>query len=114
MKLSLILILLFAIIIAVFAVQNIAQVTVTLLFWKVEVSLVIVILVALTFGAIMVFLIDLGARIGISKERKELNAKVSQLTEENERLRKASGPKSAPAAQSATVTKDGETPKDTP
>ena len=100
MKASLIFILLFAIMVAVFSVQNIAQVTVTLLLWKVEVSLVIVILVAVTLGAVMVFLIDLGKRIGVIKERRELSNQIERLTEENRRLQRA--------ADTTATTKDGE------
>jgi len=70
MKANLIYVLLFAILVAVFSVQNMVQVTVTLLFWKVEISLVIVILVAVTFGALMVLLDDIATRAGIIKSEE--------------------------------------------
>jgi len=74
--------LLFALIVAVFAVQNNTPVDIAFLGWKYSgISLVLVIIGSAASGALIVFLIGLFRQIKLSVENRQLKAA-------NERLRK--------------------------
>ncbi|MCL2121042.1 MAG: LapA family protein [Clostridiales bacterium] len=89
MQLNLILLMIFAIVVAIFAIQNTLPVIIRFLFWNVNTSLVIVILVSVAAGALMMFLVDLTKRLSLNKERKERNKQIAALTKENETMQKA-------------------------
>jgi uncharacterized integral membrane protein len=85
----LVLALIFAVIVALFAIQNTTVVVVRFLLWEANISLVLVILGAAAAGAIMMFLINFIKEIGVNRERKELLRQHAGLTEEKEKLEKA-------------------------
>lgn len=62
----------FAALIAVFALQNTAQVSVHFLIWDYETSLVLVILGSAVLGAMLTFLTSLGPRIRRGREVRQL------------------------------------------
>ncbi len=84
----LVLTLIFAIIVALFAIQNTTVVVIKFLVWEANISLVLVILGAVAAGAIMLFLINLVKQIGINRERKELTRQNTRLMKEKEELEK--------------------------
>lgn len=88
---ALILSLILAIVVAVFAIQNAGPVTLRFAIWSVETSLVVVILVAAAAGAAMASLVGLPGWI---RDRRRLRAQAREL----EALRAASPlpPDSAP------------------
>lgn len=100
MQLTIILSLLFAVIIAIFAGLNSSVVVVNFLFTKVEMSQAIVILISAVFGAVLVYLINIVKAFKRKREIKtlssenskyekqiiELNEKINELKEEKEAL----------------------------
>ena len=86
MQLYLVLALLFALLVAVFAVQNTMTVPIAFLFWKLNVSLVLVILGAASFGALCVFLVGMFKNLGVWRKQKELENKNKLLTEKVKEL----------------------------
>ncbi len=77
--------LLFALVIALFALQNIAPVTVRFLLWEYEASLVFVVLGAAGLGAALAFVASLGPRVRQTREMRRLAATVHSQAE---RIRK--------------------------
>lgn len=89
MQVTYIFILVFAVIIAMFAVLNGTPVDVNLLFTKIpDVSLAVVILGSATIGAVLGYSFDLLKRIKSSMRIKELEKKNTALTAELETLKK--------------------------
>lgn len=76
--------LVFAILIAVFALQNTAVVHVQLLVWDYETSLVLVILGSAMVGAVLTFVASLGPRIRRAREIRRLEETVES---QGERIR---------------------------
>ncbi|MCL1804394.1 MAG: LapA family protein [Clostridiales bacterium] len=89
MQVQLILILIFAIIVAAFSVQNTMAVVIRFLFWEANLSLVLVILGSIALGAVFIYLVDLAKQIQVKREMKELNQRVAALTGEKEALERA-------------------------
>lgn len=74
MYIFLIIILLLLILIVIFAVQNAAIVSLHLFFWEIESSLVLVLVVTLSLGAVLSILFSLAGkrkRLNLIKEQKE-------------------------------------------
>ena len=112
MQLYLILLIIFAIFIAIFAMQNTMAVVVRLLFWNVNTSLVLLVLVSLAIGAIMMFLVDLANRISMGKERKEMDRQIAALANEKEELQKmVAGKEQSPEGSGAPVTEEPAEPQ---
>lgn len=82
MQANVILTLLFAAIIALFAIVNAAVVTVSFIFAQFEVSLALVIIISALFGAIVVILFDSFKKIKTKKTIKTLNKKIAELEKE--------------------------------
>jgi uncharacterized integral membrane protein len=80
--------LLFAILIAVFALQNTVTVNVRFLVWEYETSLVLIILGSAMLGAILTFVASLGPRIRHARETKQLEQTVQS---QGERIRQLEG-----------------------
>jgi uncharacterized integral membrane protein len=80
--------LLFAILIAVFALQNTVTVNVRLFVWEYETSLVLIILGSATLGAMLTFLASLGPRIRRVRETRQLEQTVRS---QGERIRQLEG-----------------------
>lgn len=76
--------LVFAILIAVFALQNTAAVHVRLLVWDYETSLVLVILGSAMVGAVLTFVASLGPRVRRAREIRRLEETVES---QGERIR---------------------------
>jgi uncharacterized integral membrane protein len=83
MQINIILTLIFAIFIALFALVNATIVTVSFLFVQIEVSLALVIIISALFGALVVILFDSFRKIKTNKTIKNLNKKVADLEKEN-------------------------------
>lgn len=79
MQVYIVLILIFAIIITLFALFNSVIVPVSLLFFEVEVSLALVIIVSTLIGAVLTALIGTARKIRSGKEIKGLNKKTVEL-----------------------------------
>lgn len=71
--------LVFSLLIAVFAVQNAVQVTVTILFWNFPISLVLVILGSAALGALIMFSVAMFRQFYLARKIKESEARVKQL-----------------------------------
>lgn len=76
--------LLFAILIAIFALQNTEMVHVRLFVWEHEASLVLIVLGSAMLGAMLVFLASLGPRIRRAREARQLEQAVQS---QGERIR---------------------------
>ena len=86
MQLVFVLSLVFAIIIAVFALNNGEKVTIDFLFSTKEVSQALVILVSTAFGAVIVAVLGLVAQIKLSLKVKEQGKQIKTLQEEKDEL----------------------------
>lgn len=86
MEKGFILSLIFAAIVAVFALRNGDQVLIDFLFTKVEISQAIVIFTSAILGAVIVSILTTMKNIKFKKEIKELNKKVKGILEEKEDL----------------------------
>ena len=79
MQINIVLTLIFAIFIALFALVNATIVTVSFLFVQIEVSLALVIIISALFGALVVILFDSFRKIKTNKTIKNLSKKVTEL-----------------------------------
>lgn len=77
----------FAILVASFALQNALPVTVSFLLWNMQTSVVLVVLGAASFGALMVLSLALLMRFQLLRKTKRLERQVTQLDQENQLLR---------------------------
>lgn len=94
--------LLFAILITVFAVQNATAVDIRCLFWKIDQApLSLVILTSVAAGAIIVFVIGAFHQFKMSLQIRDLTARLQRLKP------KASPEENAPAAGEKTSSEDG-------
>lgn len=84
---SLLLAFLFALLVAVFAVQNLLPVTVTFLWWSVQTSLVIVILGMATFGALVIFCLAGWVQFRLRRRLQTALNRQGQLERENQELK---------------------------
>ena len=81
MQRNLIITLLFSILIAVFALLNAAVIPVNLIFITVEISAALVILISACLGAILVYFLDLAAKLKLKKSSKISQAKLDEQLE---------------------------------
>ena len=88
MQVTFIFSLIFAVLVAVFAVLNPGTVTINVLFAKFQTSQAVVILFSAILGAILVYLLDLVKKIKSGLKNKDNEKKVKSLTEETEKLTK--------------------------
>jgi|GEM_PF-1430133 len=79
MQVYIVLILIFAIVITLFALFNSVIVPVSLLFFEVEMSLALVIIISTLVGAILITLIDMVRKVRNVKEKKGLQKKATEL-----------------------------------
>ena len=86
MQFNLVLALIFALIVAIFSINNPSPVPIRFMFWSYQAPLVIVILGSAVFGAVVVFL------LGVSKQYS-LIRKVKSLERDNKELEKKLGEK---------------------
>lgn len=79
MQMNIVLLLIFAILITLFAIFNAAAVTISLIFFEIEVSLALVIIVSTLIGAISIILFDSIKKIKTGKQVKDLQKKTVEL-----------------------------------
>ncbi len=79
MQVYIVLILIFAIVITMFALFNSVVVPVSLLFFEVDVSLALVIIISTLIGAVLITLIDMARKLRSGKEIKGLHKKAIEL-----------------------------------
>lgn len=79
MQVLLISALVFSLLVAIFAVQNAVQVTVSLLFWNFQTSLVLVILSAAVVGAFIMFSLAMWRQFNLKKKIKEYEDRVKKM-----------------------------------
>jgi len=84
MQFNIVLILIFAVVIALFALFNASVVTVSFVFTEVDVSLAMVIIVSALIGALIVVLLDSVKGIRNNKTKKEINKKMTELEKQLE------------------------------
>jgi putative membrane protein len=87
---KLVLALICALLIAVFAVQNAIAVAVSFLAWRFETSLVLIILGSAALGAVAVFLLGTLGLIKQKRDLREAAQRIQQLESELERLQQKS------------------------
>lgn len=78
--------LVFALIIAIFAVINVKPVEVNFLFTKTTLPLILIILASTLLGGLTVWLLGMIRQIRLQRTVKSLEKQVSEMTEEAERL----------------------------
>lgn len=101
MQVYLIVALLFALIVAVFAVQNATAVDIRFLFWKIDqVPLSLLILISVAAGAIIVFVVGAFRQLRTSMQVRELTAKLQEL-----KSKETTPPKTRPLADSGSAAK---------
>ena len=79
--------LIFAAIVAVFALNNADKVLIDFLFTKVEISQAIVIFASAILGAMTVFILGWVKNLKFKKEIKELNKKIDSIEEDRKNLK---------------------------
>jgi uncharacterized integral membrane protein len=80
-QLYLIIALLLATLVAIFAVQNAAEITIRFLLWTFQSSVVVVILIALGVGALLAALVSLPQTLKARRRLKETEEKLERLSE---------------------------------
>lgn len=84
---NLLLAFIFALFVAVFAVQNSLPVTVTFLMWSFQTSLVIIILGSATFGAMTILSLAMLVQFNLKRSLHKLTQSQQQLEAENRELK---------------------------
>lgn len=78
--------LLFALVVAVFAIQNASSVNIKFISWQLSISEALVILISAIFGAMIVLLLSLVQQIKLKATIRSSNKKISSLENENQQL----------------------------
>ncbi|NLJ84712.1 MAG: LapA family protein [Halanaerobiaceae bacterium] len=87
MNKKIILLLLFALFIAIFSIQNASPVLIRLLFWDFEIYLVLIVLGAIVFGAILMALVTSLSSFRLNKEIRMEKKEKEELLNEVEELK---------------------------
>lgn len=91
----------FAFLIALFAVQNSVIVSVNLMMWTIEASLVLVILGAASLGFLTALFLQFYAQLKLRYQLYKAGSRIKQLEEELTRCQQAELPKALPKEQEA-------------
>ncbi|WP_251859826.1 LapA family protein [Clostridium sp. Marseille-Q2269] len=75
--------LIMALIVAIFAIQNSTAIPVKILFWQIDVSLAIIILVSAVIGAVITGIMGIKKERGIKRQNKDLLNKIKESEENN-------------------------------
>lgn len=86
MEFKFIISLLFAVLVAIFAIQNAGNVEINFLFTKFTISQAVIILCSAIVGAIIILLLGLVKQIRQNMKIKQLNKEIEMLTEERDNL----------------------------
>ena len=98
---------LFSLVVALFAMQNAATVTVSLGFWHVEASLALVVIGAAALGILAAMPIWIMMQVQLRFRLRKSNNRLKELEQELSELRKRSGTDALkPAAEAAAKTPD--------
>jgi len=76
--------LIFAILIAIFAIQNASIVALNLLMWKFEISLAVVVLGSIIFGALVIGIFSYFKQFQLRRKNKNLKLEIQSLKDEIE------------------------------
>lgn len=76
--------LIFAILIAIFAIQNASIVALNLLMWKFEISLAVVVLGSIIFGALVIGIFSYFKQFQLRRKNKNLKLEIQSLKDELE------------------------------
>ncbi len=76
--------LIFAVLVAIFAIQNAPAVQVSFFIWQISISQAIVILISAVIGALIVFLLGLIKQVKQNLKVKQLNKEIEALKSEKE------------------------------
>ena len=87
MQKNLIIALVFAIIVAIFSIQNAGPVSLLFFGWEFSTSLVVVVFGAAVLGALIMWVISSFKQLKIKKEQKNLEKEIKNLEEEKESLK---------------------------
>jgi uncharacterized integral membrane protein len=79
--------LIFAIIIAIFAIQNASIVALNLLMWKFEISLAVVVLGSIIFGALVIGIFSYFKQYQLRRKNKNLKLEIQSLKEELDKIK---------------------------
>ena len=108
MQKNLIIALIFAIIVAIFSIQNAGPVSLAFFSWEFSTSLVVVVLGSAVLGAVIMWIISSFKLLKINKEKRKLKKEISDLEEERENLKvKVNELKSEPGHMKNTNKKSG-------
>lgn len=88
MQKNLIIALVFAILVAIFSIQNSGPVSLLFFGWEFSTSLVVVVLSAAVLGALIMWIISSFKQLQHKKEKKNLKKEMKKLNEEKELLEK--------------------------
>ena len=88
MQKNLIIALVFAILVAIFSIQNSGPVSLLFFGWEFSTSLVVVVLGAAVLGALIMWIISSFKQLQFKKEKKKLKKEMKNLSEEKELLEK--------------------------
>ncbi|MDI6600741.1 MAG: LapA family protein [Thermoanaerobacteraceae bacterium] len=83
-----ILVLIFAILVSIFAISNAAPVNINFLYWHYTISQALVILLSAAIGALAIGIVGIFGQIRSSLRIKGLNNKIKTMEKENEELMK--------------------------
>jgi lipopolysaccharide assembly protein A len=88
MQRNILIVLFFALIVAIFSIQNASTVSISIFTWKYDVSLVIIVLGAIAFGAIVMGVFTSFKQIQIRRELRTVKNERDKLVETNHILEK--------------------------
>lgn len=88
MQKNLIIALVFAILVAIFSIQNSGPVSLLFFGWEFSTSLVVVVLGSAVLGALIMWIISSFKQMKLKKEKKNIRKEMSNLHEEKEALEK--------------------------
>lgn len=86
MQKNVIITLIFAVFIAIFAVMNASPVSVNLIFTEIDISAALVILISAFIGAVIVYSIDAVHKFKLKKDLKDLHLEIQGLKDQNAAL----------------------------
>ncbi|MCW6095266.1 LapA family protein [Clostridium sporogenes] len=75
--------LIMALIVAIFAIQNAAAIPIKILFWEINFSLAIIILLSAVIGAVITGIMGIKKERGIKKQTKDISNKIEELEKTN-------------------------------
>mgnify|MGYP000488653755 CR=1 FL=1 len=78
--------LIFAILIAIFAIQNASIVALNILMWEFEISLAVVVLGSIIFGALVIGIFSYFKQFQLKRRNKNLKLEIQSLKEERDKL----------------------------